>query len=254
MVALRAMVSCAIKIGVCALMFMVGLGGVAHARSISGRVTDQDTGEPVVGATVTASSGAASYSDSAPTDDGGYYTVHGLPPALDFIVSASASGYLTEYYYEVTSFGDAALVDVSTYDAAGIDFTLSPAPPPAPRTISGRVVFEGTSNGISGVPVVAYDGYEYVLGDGYLGEAETDANGYYTISGLDNTETCVGVWTSSPYYVNKIYDDCPFPGANPPRDTRWYHSRASTRRRAETGCGDRCVELASIEGNSYHQT
>ena len=92
-----------LRISVCVATAALVLCGIAHARTISGRVTDQDTSAPIVGTTVTANSSAASYIDSATTDDDGYYTVHGLPPAADFIVSASASGYLSEYYYEVSS-------------------------------------------------------------------------------------------------------------------------------------------------------
>jgi len=212
------------KMSVFAILVALGLCQLSYARTISGRVTDGDTDTAIAGATVAASSETSSYSDSATTDSDGYYTVHGLPPATDFLVSASASDYETEYYYETASIEDATFVDLSSFDAAGIDFTLSPPPSPDPRTISGRVVFEGTSTGIEGVRVVAYDGQTYVWygGGGYLGDALTDEDGYYTITGPDSSQEYVLVFTSSPHYLNEIYGDVPFPGLNPPDDFDWW--------------------------------
>ena len=216
----------ALKVCICTLIAAVALCGVAHARTISGRVTDQDNGDPIVGASVSATSAAELYSDSATTDEGGYYTVHGLPPAADFIVSASASGYLTEYYSEADSSEDATPVDLSSYDAAGIDFTLTPVPPPEPRTISGRVVLEGTTTGIPGVPVGAYDMLPALEGPPVcIGQEETDANGDYIIEGLDDTYEWVAIWTSSTEYVNELYENYAFAGLTPQRPLDWWFDR-----------------------------
>lgn len=182
-----------------ALLVVVAAAPCAHARSISGRVTDGATGNPISGATVTAISTAGSYSDSQTTDSDGYYFINSLPPAPDFGVSAVFTGYLQESY--------ATTIDLTRFDAAGIDFALSLAPPPTPRTISGRVVAEGTMTGIAGIQVGCYSL------SGATPTAETDANGYYTLTGLNSLYSEVFVYTAqSSDYVHEVYEDVAYPG------------------------------------------
>ncbi len=193
-----------------AVAILLAAGQLAHARTISGRVTYEATGLPVEGAIVTASSNAAAYWDSQPTDEDGYYSVYGLPPAADFVVDTSATGYSREYYDEDASIDNATAVDLSRFDAAGIDFTLTVAPPIVARTISGRVVVDGTTTGIAGLTVSAMPPASDLtpLSD------TTDGNGYYTITGFDSAYDRLCVFTESPDYVNEFHDDLPYPGAN----------------------------------------
>ncbi len=83
----------AIRIVVTALALSVA--GHASAQNITGqvvgRVLDAETGKPVVGATVTASS-PAWIDQSVKTDDTGYYVLALLPPNR-YQVSVQAPGY-----------------------------------------------------------------------------------------------------------------------------------------------------------------
>ena len=51
----------------------------------------------------------------------------------------------------------------------------------ADRTVEGRVIFAGTSNGIAGLNIVAVDFDPFFLED-RLGSASTDANGNFKIT------------------------------------------------------------------------
>jgi hypothetical protein len=83
-----------LRIAVAALALSVA--GVASAQNITGqvvgRVLDAETGKPVVGATVTATS-AAWIPQSVRTNSSGYYVLSLLPPN-HYEVAVQAPGYL----------------------------------------------------------------------------------------------------------------------------------------------------------------
>jgi hypothetical protein len=83
-----------VRLAVAALALSVA--GVASAQNITGqvvgRVLDSETGKPVVGATVTATS-AAWIPQSVRTNSSGYYVLSLLPPN-HYRVEVQAPGYL----------------------------------------------------------------------------------------------------------------------------------------------------------------
>jgi hypothetical protein len=83
----------AIRITLAAVLLL--LAGTASAQSttgqVTGRVLDAETGRPIAGATVTASS--PSWIDqSVTTDSNGWYVIGLLPPAT-YTVAVKAAGY-----------------------------------------------------------------------------------------------------------------------------------------------------------------
>jgi hypothetical protein len=114
--------------------FSLGKGG-----SISGRITDEDTGDPLAQAVVFVRSVNYRFERGARTDVNGNYTVSGLAPD-NYTVFAAAAGHLGEYYDNKTSPATATQVPVAAQTAVtGIDLALATSPV-APRNYRGNVV------------------------------------------------------------------------------------------------------------------
>ena len=125
------------------LNFTLPLGG-----SISGTVTDSNTGLPLSGAEVcTAFEMDASCSQTGPD---GAYTISRLPAYDEFYVRASAGGYALEYYNGVYNTRYRSDVSVSSgATTSGIDFQLAPG-----GSISGMVTGP-TGDPVQGVSITA---------------------------------------------------------------------------------------------------
>ena len=67
--------------------------GVEPTKSVSGTVTDSETGLPIEGADITLSSGGVEYYGT--TDADGTYTVTVIQHTLDYVMTVKADGYLT---------------------------------------------------------------------------------------------------------------------------------------------------------------
>jgi protocatechuate 3,4-dioxygenase beta subunit len=115
---------------------------LSQGGSISGRITDEDTGDPLAHAVVFVRSTAHRFERGARTDASGDYTVHGLPSG-DYTVFSAARGYLGEYYDDAATAAAATPVTVSAPSAVtGIDLALATAPV-APRSYRGQVTSRG---------------------------------------------------------------------------------------------------------------
>jgi len=123
--------------------------------TISGNVTDEATGDPIPGALVHAffvnSDRPAAHIQADPE---GNYVLH--VPYGDFHVQAGMEGYAPEWYDNVPHRSEATIVTVTEDgNADGIDFSLAEPPPPPDGAISGRILEEGTDNGIGMAHVTA---------------------------------------------------------------------------------------------------
>jgi hypothetical protein len=168
--------------------FSLGLGG-----SISGVVKD-DSGNPISGASVSASGIDISDFGYDSTSADGSYTIKGLLSG-NYRVRASASAYLIEYYDNVYDYSEATPVSVTAPDeTTGIDFALGGA-----GTISG-VVEDDSGNPIAGATVCA-DGYD--VSDYACSQAAGDGN--YTIGGLHSGSYIVSA--EAPGYLTTYYDN-----------------------------------------------
>ncbi len=114
--------------------------------TITGRITDQSTGNPIRFATVEAiGTNGNGFGD---TDSNGFYNISsGLGTGNDYNVSASATGYYDAYYPSLVS----VTVGQTT---SGIDFQMMAQPAQQFGTITGTVW--GGSNPISTVPEFQY--------------------------------------------------------------------------------------------------
>ncbi|GAA0244919.1 hypothetical protein GCM10009000_070860 [Halobacterium noricense] len=128
--------------------------------NLDGIVTNNDTGEPVEGATVSVDVEVDGGNYTAVTDENGEYRIENVPSGTHN-ATVSADGYddLTDR------------VSVPVNDTATENFELDPTP----GTISGTVTASDTGNGVANVTVAAEDD------DGAVYETTTDENGSYSL-------------------------------------------------------------------------
>ena len=172
--------------------FTLGGGG-----AIEGTVFESDGTTPISGANVFASfigGGAggeggegdggtgsmAGIGRGTETDTDGSYRIDGLPGG-QYVVSAWANGFGTEYYNESATTGSSTPVTVVTSSTTEeINFTL-----PIGSSISGTVTETNGTTPVSNVPVLAWpEGTSWPPNSDPVGMAMTNSNGTYTIAGL----------------------------------------------------------------------
>ena len=142
-----------------------------RGATISGRVTDVDTGFPISDVTIGAERDPEGTGDSDDdTGDDGRYALGGLAPG-DYVITAEGEteGYIRESYDDKHTWEDAARVAVTGTEAVeGIDFGLKQG-----ATISGTVIDAET-----GLPIANMD-VEAALADGDdISSSETDRDGH----------------------------------------------------------------------------
>lgn len=161
---------------------------------ITGRVTDQLTGDPLVGAVVLAfrerfaphpstDPGHLNGPHAARTDSNGVYRLEGLPGGKYFVM-AEARGYLNEFWQEAPSLEKATALEIpESGEVAGIDFTLEQG-----GAITGRVVASADGTTIPGAAV-----HVWMLGSDWAASGQTDRQGSYRVPGLRTAEYVVYV-------------------------------------------------------------
>jgi len=158
------------------------IGGVG---SISGMVTDEVTGRPIVGAGITLSDLDCIWF----TDSTGYYICDNVPVGV-YEVSASAAGYYPETYPDSVGV-------IEGQNTPNIDFALTPMGEMG--SISGQVTDEETDLPLPMAHVLAYDS-TFCAGDAW-----TDTAGYYLIQNLVAGQYIVGVHKDG--YEDEIYPE-----------------------------------------------
>jgi hypothetical protein len=153
------------------------LAPLGEYGSISGRVTDEETGLPIVMAHLVATGLDNWCFGEAWSDSGGYYQIPSMCAGI-YAVHAEAPGYVPETY------PDSVLV-ISGEDTPNIDFDLEPVGDPG--SISGTV-----TDSITGEPIP--HAYVWAYGEFGHGYARTDLQGEYTISGLHAGDYFVSAW------------------------------------------------------------
>ena len=152
--------------------FDLGIGA-----SISGRVVDAETGQPVsrvyVFADTHSGNGGGNGSD---TDFDGRYEISGLAPGTYYVkAEGDRHGYMRVYYGGAQDSNEAEPVRVeASSQVAGIDFQLEQG-----ATIVGRVVDDQ-----SGLPIVNIEVYAGPQNRGHSSWSRTDGNGEYILRGL----------------------------------------------------------------------
>lgn len=150
----------------------LGQGG-----TITGRVTDAATGNPISGITVRGKWVDEDFNSEAKTDDQGVYRLVGLGEGRHRLsVESNDQNYVLQYYSSKLDRNGADLVRVRGREEVGsIDFSLTPG-----AMISGRVADGLTGRPISGMNVQArLDGIE-------TSYATTNRDGNYSLRGVPN--------------------------------------------------------------------
>ncbi len=182
---------------------------------VSGRVTGEDTGEPVkngwVHVHLMSSYDMSGYWESW-VDGQGNYKLRGLPAGIPFALHAGTEGeYLSEYYENKPVFELADPITLAVGENRTIDFQLS-----KPAALSGTVTEDGTGKPISGIEVQIYQpGYAsgygqsgyFMSGYEFIGSAYTTKSGGYTLPWLNPLQTYYikladenrGLWVSNFY-------------------------------------------------------
>ncbi|MCK9276165.1 MAG: carboxypeptidase-like regulatory domain-containing protein [Syntrophales bacterium] len=111
--------------------------------------------------------------DYTPNTTGTYY-ITGLPPANDYVVYVSPAGFQPQYWQNASSLETATPIEL-TANVNGIDFVLSSG-----NYIAGRVTDSVTGLPVTGIWIEAYSDTTYNWGN-----AQTDGNGEYKITGLN---------------------------------------------------------------------
>ena len=189
-------------VGVLLAVFSQNAANAADG-TISGTITDEQSGDPIAGVTIYVYTANYGYGAYAYTDQNGTFTTSALPPG-DYKIQYNApyqSAYLSEWYNNKTSFNTADPVTLGTTD------TTANASLAKGARISGTVTADGTGTPIvnATVYVSQVDGYATVA-SGY-----TDQNGIFTTSAL-------------PPGDYKIQYNAPYQSAYL---SEWYNNKAS---------------------------
>ena len=175
-------------------------GGTA---SLSGTVTASDTGSPISDVSVQLTSQDGSYFDSATTADDGTYSFSTIPAGSYTLMFQpdQSTNYLVQWWDDKTS------QELPTYFSVadgqvltGYDATLLPG-----ATISGTVDgADALGTGLAGVDVnvQSTDGL-------YSGQAQTDADGNYTVLALPADAYNIDFQPSDGVHVEQWWNDQP---------------------------------------------
>ncbi|MEJ2636157.1 MAG: FlgD immunoglobulin-like domain containing protein [Calditrichia bacterium] len=180
--------------------------------TVTGRVMDAETSEPIEGAKVRfeGENIGFNYHDTlhhyhlpaVMTDADGYYTVSGKTflDSVTVIGYAKKDGYFAQFYDDQSSFFSATPITILAGDTAkGIDFSLTPVTSANTYSISGMVLGEDGQAPDYGA-VIAHYGDECKY-------AETDAEGKYQIDGLpQDAKVILQAW-GFPGYIPIFYDN-----------------------------------------------
>ncbi len=184
--------------------------GLELGGSITGRVTDNASGEPIVDAQVVLASGGVGTEQFVSTDDDGRYTLNGLS-AGSFMAYTVATGFRSELYDDLPCpaglpFGcdisTGTSIPVSPGQATDdIDFALDRL-----GSISGTVTEQ-----VSGSPLAFYNIEVWDASGSQVVFGQTDMQGDYQVGGL-----AAGTYFVSTRgfegYQEELFDNIPCPG------------------------------------------
>ena len=163
---------------------------LTSGASISGRVTDSNTGLPIANLEVNAGTmddGNVSWSD---TDRDGYYTLRGLPDG-EIEVEARGQGYIQERV-------NVRIANLEPVEGVDIELELG-------ASISGRV-----SDAATGLPIAEVEmdaNSRDQDGPGFYSHAHSDSDGRFTLRDLAPGVYEIRAEADRQGYVRELYDD-----------------------------------------------
>ncbi|MED1864392.1 carboxypeptidase regulatory-like domain-containing protein [Fictibacillus nanhaiensis] len=165
---------------------VVDVNLVANPGSITGTVTDEDSGVPLAGASLKVVNNSGITDASVTTDANGQFSVASLGPGT-YVITFSSDGHGTKTIGTYVQSDQSTTVDVKLRRLAGV--------------LTGEVSSGGSL--ISGASV------DVVLNNIVVAKTITDSNGNYTISGLapDRYTVIVGAEGFSPVSLGAVIQD-----------------------------------------------
>lgn len=142
--------------------------------SISGTLTDSQTGEPIVGATVTAYKRNSSLTRNATTDENGSYTITDVPAHNEYDVYGDDE----DYEFDPTNENHLVTVNVGANESVGgVALQLDPKP----ANVTGVVTDAENGSDLEGVTVTVYQSSAL---DMEVANDTTGAGGRYKVTGV----------------------------------------------------------------------
>jgi len=155
---------------------------VASTRgSISGTITEQGTGTPLVGSWAFAINGSTGAPETGvPAGAGGQYAITDLPAGDHYVIYLDPSGaHAPEYFENSSDVTHATRLGVSGGGTATANGTpVAQTPVGGGSTISGIVTETGTNADVEGVTVIALRASDFR----FAASTRTNAQGEYTLS------------------------------------------------------------------------
>ena len=144
--------------------------------TISGRVTDEDTGLPIANVQIEANSDSGGYNSWANTDGEGRYVLRGVAPGTYRIKArADREGYIQELYDDTLNWDDARRISINgKAGVESIDFELAKG-----ASISGTIIDAET-----GEPIPNMEVHAGPVNNSHLAWTRTDGQGNYLLRGL----------------------------------------------------------------------
>ena len=168
--------------------------------SISGKVTDVDTGEPLSGVTLNVYDLDYQWIDSGSTDLNGEYEISSLAIGEYMVQIRDAGDYVLELYDDVVCAGRCYAAQktpvsvVANQATADVDFALKKG-----GAIGGTVTSADSGEVLSNVLVFIYS-----MNGGWASSDWTDSNGEYRATGLSAGEYYATV-NSAPDYIARVF-------------------------------------------------
>jgi hypothetical protein len=166
---------------------------MASGGSITGDVTDADSGKGLEGALVCALPGFGEVGVCTTTDASGHYTIDGLD-AIKYQVLFEAKGYKWQYYEDVPQLSEARSIAVSEGAVSGgVDAAMQPTGGEPPRnlqspTVSGKAtvgeVLECSSGSWAGSPAPSFT-YSWSRWGSRNGQAQIGSGNTYRVQQAD---------------------------------------------------------------------
>ncbi len=153
----------------------------AGPGAVSGRVTEDGSGDPVAGALVVAVSAAGVFTRGTVADGSGHFTLW-LPAGSYRIEFVDPSGRHRSEWFDDRSVDDLAHAVALAVDAAApLTADAALAPTGASGSIGGRVTESGTGTPVGGAWVIAVRARDGAI----VGGVATAADGTYVVDGLE---------------------------------------------------------------------
>lgn len=169
---------------------------------ITGRLTDANTGEGIRGHIKLIPAQNFNHGAMAMSDSLGNFKIRTVPG--NYFLFTSSPGYNFEYYENARNIQTATVIQLLAGDSLNFDVDLTAFVPPVTLTLSGSVKnAEGDGlNAMVNVYRIRNNTWH-----NFVGRAQTDANGNYTVNVKENDTVVVYAFAPGFVYFPEFYDN-----------------------------------------------